>query len=408
MTHALKLLYTNVMSIQVGIGLGIQQDQLQAAREAVMQARSNLHSEKISAAILFCSYDFSHPTVLSTIADLLGPVPLIGSSSAAIITSRGIFKHGLVLALLSFPEGVYLNTASVEGISQKGASAAGEELGEKLLYGVKNIRRDLGLIISDGLMRDSSSFLYGLQDRLGKSFPIDGACASDNLTFKKTFVFYNDKVLSDSAVGMLLGGKLNFGLGVGSGWNPLGKLRMVTESSGNTVAEIENKPAVKLYEDYLAKDIFELKKGLNLISMSYPVGIRLEGEKEYLLRTVSSVNDDGSLVFHADVPKNSEIRLMIGSKESCVQAAGRAAEEAKNGLSGKQADLVIIFDSASRYLLLGRQAQKELETIKESLGNDTPIIGFYTYGEQTPLKGINYRGTTYFHNQSIAVLGIGG
>ena len=67
-----------------------------------------------------------------------------------------------------------------------------------------------------------------------------------------------------------------------------------------------------------------------------------------------------------------------------------------------------VFDSVSRYILLGRQANKELEIIKEGLGNDTPIIGIYTYGEQAPLRAIKYQGKTYFHNQTITILGIEG
>jgi len=49
-----------------------------------------------------------------------------------------------------------------------------------------------------------------------------------------------------------------------------------------------------------------------------------------------------------------------------------------------------------------------LEIIKEKLGKDTPIIGIYTYGEQAPLRAVNYQGRGYFHNQTIAILGIGG
>jgi len=63
----------------------------------------------------------------------------------------------------------------------------------------------------------------------------------------------------------------------------------------------------------------------------------------------------------------------------------------------------MVFDSASRFTLLGRQASRELEIIKAVFGENTPLIGIYTYGEQAPLKSINYLGRSYFHNQSINV-----
>ena len=65
-----------------------------------------------------------------------------------------------------------------------------------------------------------------------------------------------------------------------------------------------------------------------------------------------------------------------------------------------------VFDSISRYFLLGRQAEKELQIIRDGLGHDVPIAGIYTFGEQAPLKSINYLGQTYFHNQTITISGM--
>lgn len=395
------------MAIQIGIGLSTENDTLQAAQAAVRQARKNIRTEKIDLAIVFSSIEFAHPTFLKTVSGLLGPVSIIGCTGLAIISNQGIFKHGLVIMLLSLPEDIYLNTAYVKEISAKSTASAGKELGEKLLYGFKNMRRDLSVIFSDGLLRDESGLLYGLQERLGISFPLAGAAASDNLAFKKTYLYFNREVFSDAACGMLWGGKLNFGLGIKHGWKPLGKPRYVTKSSANVVYEIDGVPAATIYKEYFACDLTKLRKELKRISIFYPIGIFLAGEEEYLLRNILSIEDNGALVFQSNVPQGCLVRLMIGTKESCLAATVQAIDELKKGLRGHTTNLVFVFDSVSRYILLGRQANKELEIIKENLGTDTPIIGIYTYGEQAPLKAVNYQGRAYFHNQTIAILGIG-
>jgi len=120
------------------------------------------------------------------------------------------------------------------------------------------------------------------------------------------------------------------------------------------------------------------------------------------------IRDDESIIFQGDVPEGSQIRLMISTKESCLSAAHQALDEAKNGLWGYKTKFVLVFESISRYIVLGRQADKELEILKEGLDKDTPIIGLYTYGEQAPLKSMNYQGRTHFHNQTITILAIGG
>lgn len=396
------------MAIQVGVGLSTHKETSLAAKEAVIQAKVNLRNPKIDLAIIFSSIEFSNILLLKTISNYLTGIPILGCSGLSIISDQGIFKHGVTIMLLSIPQDVYFHTACVRGINEKTALKAGKEFGDNLLSGFKEIRRDMSVIFSDGLINSSSDLVSGLQDRLGISFPVVGAAASDNLAFKKTFVYYKQEMLNDAACGIIWGGKLNFGLGTKHGWKCLGKPHSVTKSSGNVVNEIDEEPAVKIYEDYFAKDKPELKKELKRISTLYPIGIHLTGEDEYLLRNISSIEEDGSIVFQGNVPEASQIRLMIGTKETCLEATHQAVEEAKKSLLGRQCKFALVFDSASRYILLGRQAGKELEIIRSGLGPNTPIIGIYTYGEQAPLRSINYLGKTYFHNQTITVLAVGG
>lgn len=402
--------------MDIGLGLSLEKEPVSAAKEATRQAITNIHNTEVDLAIVFSSVDLACDTLLKTVSNFLADVPIIGCSGAAIISGLGIFKHGLIVMLLNFPEEVFFNTACVNQIEQKTSLGAGRELAEKLLYAFQGLRRDLSIIFCDGLIKEGSKFIFGLQERLGRSFPLVGASASDNLHFLRTYLYFNQEVLSDAACGLLWGGKLNFGLGIKHGWKPLGKPRDVTKSYGNIVYEIDGAPAANVYKEYLACDFERLKKELKYISVLYPIGIYLPGEEEYLLRNILAVEDNGALVFQGDVPQGSLIRLMIGTKESCLAATRQAAEEAKRDLTiqtrGRKIkgvkNFVLVFDSVSRYILLGRDAKKELEIIQESLGKDTPVIGLYTYGEQAPLRAVSYQGQTHFHNQTMVILNIEG
>ncbi|MGA2775857.1 MAG: FIST N-terminal domain-containing protein [Candidatus Omnitrophota bacterium] len=397
------------MPINVALGTSKNRDPLQAAGEALNQARKNLASDRVDLCMVFTSSSLTHPNILKTIRSHLSDrVPVCGSSGIAIITNKEeALKHGIIIALFSFSKSIYFNSASVENISLKTPFSAGEELGDKLSFGFRNIRRDFGIIFSDGLIYDASLFLSGLQRSLGLSFPIAGGCASDSLKLHKTYLYYNDTVSNDSACGLVFGGKLNFGVGIKHGWKPLGKMRSITSSNANVVYEIDNQPAAKIYEEYFSMNVSQLRKELKRISILYPIGICLEGEDEYLLRNLLVVEESGALIFQGSVPQGSSIRLMIGTKESCLDAARQAAEEVRKIFLGRNIKFVLVFDSVSRYTLLRREAEQEIHTIREVLGKDVIIVGFYTFGEQAPLKSINYQGKSYFHNQSITILGIG-
>jgi hypothetical protein len=406
----------------VGIGISRQADIPSALEEAFWQAKTQLGEKKATLCLLFSSPEFASLSLLKTLHMYLPHTPILGASTFGIILNSHIYRHCLALCLIH-SENSRISVAEVKDIKKKGALIAGQELGKKLLEDFKGEKRNFIMVFGDGLLEEGSRLILGLQEILGTSFPITGGSASDNLRFKQTYLYFNDELLTDAAVGILWGGKIVFNLSSRHGWKPLGKFRMVTESKGNIIQKIDNQPAVNLYKDYFAKDIAFLKKDLKYISTLYPIGIYLEGEEEYLLRNILSIEEDGSLVCQGDIPNSSTVRLMIGTKDSCISASQQAAKELMKEVSfstvmRKKIDIIFIFNSASRYVLLRRLAEEELKIVQTALQRNTsdksiyqnlniPMIGFYTYGEYAPLKALYYQGRSHFHNQSIVLTALG-
>ncbi|MDD5196824.1 MAG: FIST N-terminal domain-containing protein [Candidatus Omnitrophota bacterium] len=389
--------------MQAAIGISTAQDHLKAAKEAVEKAKQDLNGKKIKFAFVFSTGEFCHPLVLETIADLIGPVQLLGASSTAIICNQGSLKQGLMVILFSLEESIYFNAACVKDIGANTALTSGEELGERLLYGCKNVRRNLSVIFSNTSAVYNSNFITGLQEKLGRSFPLVGASITAH---KESCLYFGPEILHNAACGILWGGKLNFNLEIGHGWQPLGKPRYVTRSLGDIVNEIDGVPAANLYKEYFAKEIPELKKELKRLSVFYPLGLRISENNDYLLRSIVSIESDGSLVFRGEVPQGSYVRLMISSKEACLLSASNVAKTTLRNVGGKKIKFAFILNSLSRNILLGRQAIQEIKLIRDILGEDVPLSGIYTSAEQAPLNSINYLGKTYFHNNSIALLTI--
>ena len=396
------------MTIQAGIGLSTEKDPNQAVRDALRQAKSTLGSERISLVMVFSSIEFATPAVLTAIRNALGTKPTLGCSSLAIMTAQGVFKNALAIVLLSIPDTIRFNLGHITNVNERAAVAAGEAFGNQLAHGFENVPRGFGLIFPDGLIRDGSTFLSGIQEQLGQSLPLTGGSASNDLEINKTYQYFNTDVFTDGACGILWGGKINFGLGIKHGWRPLGKPRRITKSQGNVVYQIDNVTPAAFYEEYFGCDLATLRKDLQRISILYPIGIYLPGEREYLLRNIISVENDGSIIFQGTVPEGSDVRLMIGTKESCLNATAETIDEAKKNLFGRSIDFIMVFDAISRYILLGKQAHKEIDIIRQKVGDKTPIIGIYTYAEQAPLKALNYQGRSYLHNQTISIVAMGG
>jgi hypothetical protein len=402
--------------LDIGIGLSCEENSFLAAEEAIKQAKAQLsNSEKIDLCLVFNSYDFSAAGAIRGFNALLRDVPVIGASGPAIISNKGIFKHGITVMLLGFPDGAYCRVAATRDISEKSPFSCGKDLAEKLLSGFKNIPRNLGLLFFDQQIEGGPNFIAGLQENLGKGFPCIGTSLSSQYDSSHSCVYLNDEALNNSCAGVLWGGKTVFGVGIKHGWKPLGKPHTVTNAVGNIINAIDGKPAIEIYEDYLAYDAAKLTKDLRKLSISYPIGVLVPGEKEYLLRSVVSIEQRGALVCQGSIPENSTIRLMISTPETCLAAAAQAIEEAQNNLAGsllrqsniKNSRFAIVFSSISRYNLLRRDIKKEFNIIKAGL-KDTRFLGIYTSGELAPLTASSYHGQIYFHNQDFSVLIIEG
>jgi len=387
--------------MRISTGFSANSDHIKAVKEAFSMASSATGQGKIHLALLFATTKFSHPLVLKTAAELSGDIPLLGLASPSIMLNQGSCKNGLAIALFSFPEEIYFNATCVKDITKETAQAQGEKLGEELLYGCKGARRSLSVIFSSTRIPDGQNLISGLQERIGRSFPMVGASSLSS-------VYYGPSSFSNAACGILFGGKFNFGLGVKHGWHPLGKPRQVTLSSGSIVHQIDSKPAICFYQEYFAKDTASIKKDLRYISSLYPLGIDIAGKKEYLLRSLSSIEETGSLNFDGDIPQGSRIRLMVSSKDYCLESTREAAELAKEGLKGQEAKFLLVFNSLSRLMLLGRQEAEEIEAIKEVFGKNVPLAGVYAIAEQAPLNLSGYLGRPYFYNNAIAILAMAG
>jgi hypothetical protein len=247
-------------------------------------------------------------------------------------------------------------------------------------------------------------------------FPIIGSGSCDNFNFSNTPHIFQNKIIKNSAVGVLFGGHISLGIGSSHGWKPLGKPRKIDKSSGNIIRSIDGKKASSLYEEFFDKAISELDlTGFGMMSILYPLGIYIEGNKEYLLRNPIDFLSDGSIVCQGDIPEGSEIHIMIGNKDACVQAALDAAQEAQYNLFGKKANLILVIESMARLKLLGKKAIKEVESIRKIFGDAVPILGLYTNGEISPmqagevsplLKPIEESQRSLFHTESIVVLAI--
>lgn len=389
-------------------GVGINQNitnhketAVAAAREALDKMKGN----KPNIVFSFASIQYDQKQVLRGLNEIFPNTIIVGGSAAGEITSwNTVFDAVNVIAIAS--DQIKFTVGNSKGVSKDSFKAAAGAT-KDLIKNSGGKKPDLIITLFDGMTGNGAGLVDGVKSVAGDNHPIIGGSLGDDYKFEKTFEYCQDKVLTDSIVLVGLTGKFSYGFGIRHGWEPVGLPLKVTKADGVNLQEVDNKPALRVYEDYFGKDATELiKEPLARMAYTYPIGIAVEGSDELLIRDPVIANKKGEITMAAAIPEGTTIRLMIGDRNRAIKAAKQAAEIALSQLEGKNPRFILMFNCMARNKLLGIRCSEENETVQNAIGEDVPMMGFYTYGEQGPLLG-KKNSPAYFHNETMTLLVVG-
>jgi len=132
-----------------------------------------------------------------------------------------------------------------------------------------------------------------------------------------------------------------------------------------------------------------------------PLSLRLEGSNQRLVRTIQAINkEDGSMTFTGDIPEGGYARLMKGNFERLLDGAAESARQAQ--IAGAATPpLALLISCVGRKLVLKQRIDEEVESVRDVLGPDAAIAGFYSYGEICPVEAKDKHAE--LHNQTMTV-----
>ena len=390
--------------IEAFSGTSTSTDAFNAGRAAAQAAMAGL---SVTPDILwvFGAIGYNQQELLDGIAAAAPGTPVVGCSTDGEISTAGLGLNSVVVMALASNR-IQFHTARVEHIS-KDSQAAGVQLAENFKgLGCRYIQ-----IFSDGLCGNADQIIQGIRTSLGGDIKIAGGAAGDGGIFKKTFQYYNDRVLSDSIVAVAFQGEFQFATAVGCGWFPVGIAKKVTRAQGNVVHELDGQPALQVYEKFLGRHAYLLPA----VGVEYPLGLLeshgdLEDENYFLCRATMGVDRQaGAIIFAGDVPQGALVKMTMGNEADIIQAAAQAAQTALENLCANDPAVkpkaVFLYSCMARKIVLGSRTDEEILAVQKVVGREVPVIGFYTYGEYAPIGKF---GHSRFHNETATMTIIGG
>ena len=321
---------------------------------------------------------------------------LVGCYSGGEILHNDVLEGSLVYLCIQFEASDYKVYAQTLESPQK-SIAVGQDLGKSLH------RSDLKavLILADPSTIQATNLIKGIKKQISDTVKVVGGFATDHAEFKKTCVGFNapPEEKQIAAIGFY-GGSLIAKTSSADGWSAFGPTRRITKTKGSQLFELDGKPALDLYKNYLGEEA----KNLPSSALYFPCAIWSPEEpmEHYLVRTVLNVNEDSkSLIFNGDLPPNYNFRLLWGKFDNLIEAAGLSALNAMPFSNPHSRSLSLIISCLGRKKLMGQRIVGEIQEAIKHLGSETTNIGFYSFGEITN-HCISHK--TVFTNQTLSVL----
>lgn len=318
---------------------------------------------------------------------------IVGCTTSGEILGPTINDDSLCLTAIEFASvRVAVSSASISDFTNA------TDLGRKLANDTPVDELKHVFVISDGQMVNGSDLLDGIASSLPTHIVVTGGLAGDGSRFEETVVWHNNKVEPGLVVMVgLYGESLQVGHGHLGGWREFGPMREITRSEDNVLYELDGKPALQLYKEFLGRHA----QNLPASALLFPLGMRRKGEDETVARTILNIDEQQqSMIFAGNMPQGASCQLMRANYENLVDGAQGAATNALNSLSSMEPELAILISCVGRRLVLSQRVEEELEIVQESLPKHCAMTGFYSYGEISPIVPL---GRCRLHNQTMTI-----
>ncbi|MFT7644641.1 MAG: hypothetical protein ACI9BF_000291 [Candidatus Paceibacteria bacterium] len=361
--------------------------------------KSTLSDEGPQLVLVFGGKDtVMMPEHMASLKNSYSEANVLMCSTAGEIADTVVRDNSLSVCALHFEK---TKLSIVSGTMTDGDN--GEQIGGELAQTLKKEGLRHVMVFSDGLKVNGTSLVQGILENMPEHVSVTGGLVGDGPDFKETVIGLDGAPESGKVVLIgFYGDEIEIGYGSLGGWDSFGPVRIVTKSDKNVLYELDGKPALELYKQYLGDQAANLPSS----GLLFPLNLYLDEEENgiQVVRTLLAVDEEKqSMTFAGDLPEGKRVNLMKANFDRLVDGAAGAADMSKHSLANSAPELAILISCIGRKLVLKNRIEEETEAVKRQLGDNesTFILGFYSYGEISPVAPTEKQ--CQLHNQTMTI-----
>jgi len=404
-----------VPGTEVGAGWSRRQEADQALEEAAAMALKGKPATPPDFAIIFASSGSDLPGILAAARKLWGEKTKIfggTSDSRAVLTNKGFIKaaakafepqlHERALALMTVTS---RDIGFGVGAADFGAYATVREASQAALRrALKSAGRPpqdkpqaVLTTISHG---DEDEALAGIEAEMGKSAPVLGGTASG----PRFGILGENNVVPRGISLAVIYTRLPVGLAFEGGFDKMDTPGgVVTKVEGRAIVEINGKPALDLYDEWLGGQVRKLieevgdERKIRDFMVLHPFYRRYRSAtgQDYLLFSHPWPKDktlqEKSIMTSTNIQEGDEIYLSHGTWSRLLNRIGNLPVTAKvqgNIGLGRKSILGIGFICAGVMGIIPEEERPKMAYLINYHHNHAPFIANFTWGEQGHLPGV--------------------
>jgi hypothetical protein len=393
-----------------GCGWSVADDPRQGVRQAVLAARAGIGSSTPVYAFVTTTSGYDHSVVLDELKKDLPPqVKIHGATSAfGVMTNEGLHKGkvGAVALLLIASTDVTFGVSSVNLADFSDPEKAGKEaiLQAYRDAGVPQTLRPRVILMTGTKARpDQMKVLNGIAQVVGTNTPVIGGDAADDQN-KEGWRQFTRQTLHQNGLGVVLTAiftETKVGWSFEHGFRITDKEGTVTRADGKVIQEINHRPALDVYNEWLNGKLYEAIKtkdfyGIVQFTGQNPLCKVLKGKEGQIgYITAHPLPSKENLVnkylpVAAAIETGSTVRLFAGTWQTILNRAEYLP--AKALIQGEMASResawgVVFFCRGASKVIPASELPKVPLLINNSI-EEVPFVGLITGGEQGPIPGI--------------------
>lgn len=408
---------TMIGTTEVGTGWSGSENPEEAAEEAVAMALENKQDKTPDLAIIFASSVSDLQVITLKVKELLGEeIRMYGgtSDSRGVMTNKGFVEvsdKGYEYGMKGRGRGLVIMTVSSEdivfgvGSADFAAYASAQEAAKAAVLGaIESAGKSEGeipdVVLVTPTKPDEDDTLDGIEQVVGKDTPILGGSAGG-----PEFGVVGEDVVYEKGVSLAV---IYTDLPVG--WTFEGGFEvkdphtgLVTKVDGRSILEIDNRPALDVYDDWLDGEVDRLyaehedpRIVKNLLTL-HPLYRKYTTEtgQEYFLFShpwpTDPTQEEKGVSTSTNIKVGDRVYLSHGTWEILINRIGNLPKNAKiraDISSDQRPVLGIGYICAGVMGTIPEKDREKMATLLNNENNDAPFIATFTWGEQGLLPGV--------------------